>query len=78
MSVTDCTMHTTDEHGARVPCTGVLVAKVGTGRMPDLRCSEDPDHVIEPTTWERAGWKRRFSQALNPEGLRRLAERMRA
>lgn len=46
--------------------------------MPDLQCSEDPDHVIEPTTWERAGWKRRFSQALNPEGLRRLAERMKA
>ena len=78
VSVTDCTMHTTDEHGARVPCTGVLVAKVGTGRMPDLQCSEDPDHVIKPTTWERAGWKRRFSQALNPEGLRRLAERMKA
>lgn len=78
VSVTNCMMHTTDATGARVLCTGVLVAKVGTGRMPDLECSENPDHVISPTTWERAGWKRRFAQALDPDGLRRLAERIKA
>ena len=78
VSVTNCMMHTTDATGARVLCTGVLVAKVGTGRMPDLKCSENPDHVISPTTWERAGWKRRFAQALDPDGLRRLAERIKA
>lgn len=59
ITVTGCTMHGTSDMGERVPCTGVLRAKVGTGVMPDLECDSDPSHVISPTTWGRPVWKRK-------------------
>lgn len=59
IAVTGCTMHGTSDMGERVPCTGVLRAKVGTGVMPDLECDADTTHVISPTTWGRPVWKRK-------------------
>lgn len=78
MAVTGCTAHTTTDTGTRAECGGTLWAKLDTGTMPDLICDTDPIHVIEPGTWERAGWKRRFGRPLNTAGLHALNERLRA
>lgn len=59
IAVTGCTKHGTSDTGDRVPCLGVLRAKVGTGVMPDLVCDTDPAHVLSPQVWGREGWKKR-------------------
>jgi hypothetical protein len=67
-----CTEHADSPEGERTPCTGEMCAWV-TPRMsalPDLVCSEDETHRIDPATWQRAGWKR---AATNAAGIGRLA-----
>ncbi len=68
-----CTDHATTDLGERTPCPGNMWAKVGGDLMPDLVCDADPEHVINPDTWERQGWKRRLGQAT---GAARLLERI--
>lgn len=58
-----CTEHTTTPDGARTPCPGAMVAWVHTGmdHTPDLVCTEDDTHRVDPATWQRAGWKARHA-----------------
>ena len=51
-----CTEHGTNDQGGRVPCPGTMQTWV-TDRMetlPNLVCSVDRDHILEPHTWMRA------------------------
>lgn len=70
-----CTEHGTSEGGERVPCVGAMVAWIRPQAtdLPDLVCTEDETHTIDPATWQRAGWKR---AALNPSGMELLAKRL--
>ena len=36
----------------------------------------NPEHTVEPGTWERQGWRRRLRQPLHPSGMARLAQRL--
>lgn len=71
-----CEQHATTDLGERSPCPGAMWAKVGGDLMPDLVCDTDPTHTIEPKTWERQGWRRRFTRPLNPTGLALLARKI--
>lgn len=51
-----CTEHATSDTGERIPCPGTMQTWV-TNRMdtlPNLVCSEDREHILEPHTWMRA------------------------
>ena len=41
-----------------------------------LVCDVDAGHLIEPGTWERAGWKARLGKPLHPVGETRLLRRI--
>ena len=73
-----CTEHATTDMGERVPCDGEMVAWVRPQMvtMPDLVCTADEEHRIDPATWQRAGWKRALTGPLSPNGVVRLAERL--
>ena len=71
-----CDDHDTSDLGERIPCPGRMWAKVGTEVMPDLVCDHNPEHTVEPGTWERQGWRRRLRQPLHPSGMARLAQRL--
>ena len=71
-----CDDHDTSDLGERIPCLGRMWAKVGTEVMPDLVCDHNPEHTVEPGTWERQGWRRRLRQPLHPSGMARLAQRL--
>lgn len=73
-----CEQHGTSESGERVRCVGIMTAIVGTGVMPDLVCSVDESHRLEPQVWEREGWKRLHRAALNPLGVAALARKITA
>jgi hypothetical protein len=71
-----CERHGTSDMGERVPCDGEMRALVGRGAgVPDLVCSSDETHTIEPAVWERMGWKRAHRN-LNPEGVANLTRRL--
>lgn len=64
-----CTEHATSETGERVPCPGTLygVAVPGTttyATLPDLVCTEDPTHRIDPATWRSSRWQARQQRAM--------------
>ena len=73
-----CVEHVTTVEGERAPCPGEMVAWVVPQAvvMPDLVCTEDRQHVIDPATWQRLGWKRAHARDLDPAGMARLAEAM--
>lgn len=70
-----CEEHGTSDLGERVPCEGTMRALVGREVMPDLVCSVDGSHVLDPSQWERSGWKRAH-QHINPTGLANLMRRL--
>ena len=71
-----CEQHGTSDMGERVPCDGVMRALVGRSvGVPDLVCSADETHTIEPATWERMGWKKAHRN-LNPRGVENLTRRL--
>lgn len=73
-----CVEHATGSDGDRIPCDGTMRAWVvpQAVTLPDLVCSEDGQHRIDPATWQRTGWKRAHSGDLDPAGMARLAERL--
>lgn len=55
------------------PCPGRMQVRVG-GRddhLPDLVCTTDPTHRVDPSVWARFGW-RRTHRALDPDAARTL------
>ena len=71
-----CEQHGTSDMGERVPCEGEMRALVGRDAgVPDLVCSVDDTHTVEPAVWERMGWKRAHRN-LNPEGVANLTRRL--
>ena len=59
-----CVAHTTSDLGERIPCTGTLygVAVPGTttyATLPDLVCTDDYTHRVEPATWRSPKWQAR-------------------
>lgn len=59
-----CTEHGTSDMGERVECGGTLYALVGArDGLPDLRCSHDRSHVIDPATWTSRGFNRHLDRA---------------
>ena len=73
-----CTEHATSVEGERVPCEGQMVAWVmpDAKALPDLVCTEDRQHTIDPATWQNRGWKRAHAGSLDASGVARLAERL--
>lgn len=73
-----CTDHITSVEGERVECQGTMHAWVvpQASNLPDLVCSEDDQHRLDPATWQRAGWKRAHSTGLDESGMARLTERL--
>lgn len=73
-----CVEHTTGELGERIACTGTMHAWVGpdSPMLPDLVCSADKTHKIDPLTWQRSGWNRAWNVGLDAEGMRRLAVKL--
>ena len=54
-----CTEHATSDMGERVECTGSLVAILGVkDGLPDLVCTHDRAHVVDPATWTSKGFNR--------------------
>ena len=55
-----CEEHATSDVGDRVPCGGIMCAWVtpSMARLPDLVCSEDETHRLDPRTWQSRGWRR--------------------
>ena len=70
-----CVEYGDSDTGEHVKCPGTLHAWVGpqTATLPDLVCSEDRAHKVDPTTWQRAGWKRAHSGRLDHDAMARLA-----
>ena len=68
-----CTEHGTSDQGERVECVGEMVAWVvpQAVTLPDLVCTEDNTHRLDPSTWQRAGWKRAHV-TLHPAGVAKL------
>lgn len=60
-----CTEHSTSDLGERVPCEGTMYAMIlpWTSGCPDLTCTVDQTHQVEPATWMRPGWKRHLDPA---------------
>ena len=69
-----CEHHGTSDLGERVPCVGVMEARLGD-QMPDLVCSVDASHRIPPDVWSRQYWKR--AHVANEAGARRLVDKLR-
>lgn len=67
-----CVEHITTVDGDRAPCPGTMHAWVGpqTAALPDLVCSEDRTHKVDPVTWRRAGLR---GATLDPAAATRLA-----
>lgn len=54
-----CTAHETSDMGERIECTGSLVALLGAkDGLPDLVCTIDRSHVVDPATWTSKGFNR--------------------
>jgi hypothetical protein len=70
-----CDQHGTSDLGERIPCEGILRALVGIGRMPDLVCTVDETHIVEPPVWERPGW-RRVHRQFNQAGVATLMKKI--
>jgi hypothetical protein len=73
-----CTEHGTSELGERIPCDGMMVAWVSPDAkcLPDLVCTADKTHTIDPTTWQTNGWKRAHARPMSREAMTRLAHVM--
>lgn len=58
-----CVEHTEDDMGQRVPCPGEYRAKLDdvVVEMPDLKCSENPEHTLTPSGFRGLG--RQFHKA---------------
>lgn len=69
-----CVDHSTGEDGSRLPCGGTMfvVLVPQSSVMPDLVCSEDEAHRVEPSTWARPQWRRQ----LDPDAAVALARRI--
>lgn len=69
-----CVEHDTSVEGERVPCDGTLYAMIlpWSTTMPDLICTVDSTHEVEPGTWLRPGWKRH----IDPASVARLLGRV--
>lgn len=70
-----CEDHGTSDIGERIACDGTMRALVGTGLIPDLVCSVDETHILEPAKWEREGWRRQHRK-FNPAGVANLARKL--
>lgn len=48
----------------RIPCPGTMHAWVApdSTRLPDLVCSEDKNHRVDPATWSRPTFRKRFDR----------------
>lgn len=70
-----CVEHATSEAGERTPCSGMLyvVTRPGVGVLPDLVCSDDDTHRVDPATWCRSRWQARHGR-FNEAAARRLIE----
>lgn len=64
-----CIEHTTNQHGERTPCPGTYSTWITdqTDGLPDLTCSENPEHVLTP-----AGFRRLSRAALDPAAAARF------
>lgn len=73
-----CVEHGTSPDGERVSCMGEMRAWVVPHAvvLPDLVCSEDQTHRIDPATWQRQGWKRAHAGDLDANGVARLAGKL--
>lgn len=69
-----CTEHGTSDMGERVECGGSLyaVSVPGARSMPDLVCSRDETHRIDPATWSRPRWHRKVDAYAARRFLRAL------
>lgn len=70
-----CTEHATSTLGERVECPGaytVLLDPERPGLVPDMVCSQDPQHRITPDEWQRASRR----SALDPTATRALLARI--
>ena len=58
--------------------SALLVLKVQALRhtTPDLVCTVDPAHRVEPAAWSGTAWRPRLSGPLHPDGLAALARRL--
>lgn len=70
-----CDDHGVNDMGERVPCDGEMVAWIGpnTKRVPNLVCSTDKAHVVDPETWQSVGWKRAHARPMDRDAMARLA-----
>jgi hypothetical protein len=73
-----CTEHATSVEGERIPCEGEMVAWVSPDAkvMPDLVCTSDTQHRIDPMTWQHEGWKRAHARPYDAMGVARLAGKL--
>jgi hypothetical protein len=67
-----CIEHYTSVEGERVTCPGSLNAWIGpdTKGVPELVCSEDRQHVVDPETWRRDALTK---ASFDPAAMSRLA-----
>lgn len=56
-----CTEYGTSDLGERIPCEGTMFAIVSpmSYSSPDLICSEDDNHRVDPAVWRHVSWTRR-------------------
>ncbi len=67
-----CVEHTTTDQGERVPCEGTMFVIVQPGidmEMPDMVCTVDETHTVDPATWQRRGFR---AAKLNEDASREL------
>lgn len=58
-----CTEHGTSDMGERVECEGMLRAVLGVrDGLPDLVCTADRSHVVDPATWTSKGFNRKMDR----------------
>lgn len=71
-----CTEHTTTDLGERVPCAGTMHAWVSTGAsmLPDLVCGLDDTHRVDPATWTRPTFRKRWDAKASADLVRALLD----
>lgn len=65
-----CVEHVENALGERIPCEGTMfvVAQPDMALLPDLICTYDRHHRMEPAVWRRRSWQ----SSLNTEATRAL------
>lgn len=71
-----CVEHDTSPEGERVECVGEMVAWVrpDVSMLPDLVCTMDRQHTLNPLTWQRLGWRKAHAGGMDPDAAQRFAD----